>query len=421
MNFLKQVAGADLRRYTMVGALIVILLIFQFTTGGRMVSSQNIQNLLISNTYVLVLALGMLMVIVVGHIDLSVGSVAAVCGMCAAMTWNKYGWPWWLSIILGLLIGAVIGCWQGFFLSKLGIPGFITTLAGWMMFRGVVVMISHSVTQSAPPQLRKVGSGYLPDWRIGASGDSNGFNVPTVIIGVLVILLIAWSQLRAHHKRVEVLGEMSTTPCLVRIAVLAVVVGGFTYLMAAGNPGTSLPIPTIIVGLLVVFYSTLTQRTAYGRHVYAIGGNRAAAALSGISVPKTYFLTMMNMSILAAVAGLLFVGRATAAGPNDGNMWELDAIASVFIGGAAVTGGIGTVGGTMVGALVMASINSGMMLLGWRTDQTQIVKGLVLLAAVALDVFNKRQGRASIIGQLTKSKTTNPPPSQPAAVARPTK
>jgi putative multiple sugar transport system permease protein len=194
-------------------------------------------------------------------------------------------------------------------------------------------------------------------------------------------------------------------PVVTRIVLFSAIIAFFTYIMASGNKGTSLPIPTIIVAVLVLFYSTLTQRTSFGRHVYAVGGNKAAAALTGISVPRVYFLTMFNMSILAAIAGLLMAGRGTAAGPNDGNAWELDAIASVFIGGAAVTGGIGTVGATIIGALVMASINSGLSLMGVGADKVQVIKGLVLLAAVALDVFNRRQGKTSITGMLFKKKT----------------
>jgi putative multiple sugar transport system permease protein len=401
MNLVKQVLGGDLRRFTMVFALIVILVAFQFMSGGRMLTSQNILNLLVGNTYVLILALGMLMVIVVGHIDLSVGSVAGFVGMCVALTARDFGFAWWLAVLTGLVLGALIGAWHGFWLAKVGIPGFITTLAGWMIFRGAVIWISGSISQPVPRQLRTLGSGYLPDW----GRDQIGLNALTLAIGAAAIIIFVFMELRSRRSLIEITGTaQSLLPTVLRIVLVAAVIGYVTWLLASGRPGTSLPIPTIIVGVLVIFYAILTQRTPFGRHVYAVGGNRAAAALSGVNVSRTYFYVMLNMSVLAALAGILFVGRSTAAGPNDGTMWELDAIASVFIGGAAVTGGIGTVGATMIGALVMASLNSGLMLMGVGQDRTQIIKGLVLLAAVALDVYNKRQGRASITGRLLGQK-----------------
>jgi putative multiple sugar transport system permease protein len=402
MKTLKQALGGGFKQYTMIIALVVILIAFNIISNGRMLTSQNILNLLVGNTYVLILAMGMLMVIVVGHIDLSVGSVAGFVGMCVALSARDWGLPWWLAILTGLALGALIGTWQGLWLSKVGIPGFITTRAGWMMFRGAVIWISGSISTPVPPELRTLGSGYLPDW--GRS--ETGLNLLTVAIGIVGVLAVVFAQLRGRTRRAEVLGQAQPlAPVVLRIVLIGVVIGYVTWLLASGRNGTSIPIPTIIVGVLVLFYATLTQRTAFGRHVYAVGGNKAAAALSGVNVSKTYFLVMLNMSVLAALAGILAAGRSTAAGPNDGNMWELDAIASVFIGGAAVTGGIGTIGGTMVGALVMASINSGLMLMGVAQDRTQIIKGLVLLAAVAIDVYNKRQGRASITGRLMGKKS----------------
>ncbi|MDR1151570.1 MAG: sugar ABC transporter permease [Bifidobacteriaceae bacterium] len=401
MKYLKQILGGDLRQFTMVFALVVILVAFNIMSSGRMLTSQNIMNLLVANTYVLVLALGMLMVIVVGHIDLSVGSVAGFVGMIVAMSSSELGFPWWAAILAGIGVGALIGAWQGFWLAKVGIPGFITTLAGWMIFRGAVIWISHSISRPVPHELRVLGSGYLPDW----GRELTGLNLFTVVIGVAGILVFIYLQLRKRARQAKVTGKAAPLgPTVIRLVVVSAVIAYVSWILASGNDGTSIPIPTIIVGALVIFYAILTQRTTFGRHIYAVGGNRQAAALSGVSVPKTYFFTMFNMSILAAVAGILFVGRATAAGPNDGNMWELDAIASVFIGGAAVTGGIGTVGATMVGALVMAAINSGLMLMGVGQDKTQVIKGLVLLAAVAVDVYNKKQGRASITGTLFKKK-----------------
>jgi putative multiple sugar transport system permease protein len=191
-------------------------------------------------------------------------------------------------------------------------------------------------------------------------------------------------------------------PVVVRVALLTAVIAYVTWLFGSGRPGTSFPVPGLILAGLVIIYHVITQRTRFGRHIYAVGGNKAAAALSGVNTRRTYFLVMANMSLLAALAGILFVGRSTSAGPSDGTGWELDAIAAVFIGGAAVSGGIGTVIGSMVGGLVMAVLNSGLALMGVGSDRTQVIKGLVLLAAVAFDVYNKQQGKPSIIEHLTR-------------------
>lgn len=395
MKQLKQVLGGELRQFTMVFALILLLIIFNIASGGRMLTSSNIQNLISGNAYVLVLAIGMLIVIVIGQIDLSVGSVAGFCGMAMALAARDLGFPWWLAVLFSLAIGAAAGAWQGFWLAKLGIPGFITTLGGMMIFRGGVIWLSRSISVPAPQELKLFGAGYLPDW----GREITGLNNVTMALGLIVILLYAISQIRRRTKEVALSHQSQPLwPVVVRIILVGGVIGYLTWLFASGRPGTSFPVPGIILAVLVIIYHTVTQRTRFGRHVYAVGGNKASAALSGVNVSRTYFFSMLNMSMLAALAGIMFVGRSTAAGPSDGTSWELDAIASVFIGGAAVSGGIGTIMATMVGGLVMAVLNSGLMLMGVGADRTQVIKGFVLLAAVAFDVYNKRQGRRSIIG-----------------------
>jgi len=398
MKSLKQLLGGNLQQYTMVLALIVLLIVFNVASDGKMLTPSNFQNLIAGNAYVLVLAIGMVMVIVVGHIDLSVGSVAAFVGMSVAMSISLWGIPWWLGMLVGLLAGAAIGAWHGFWLSKVGIPGFITTLAGMMIFRGLVIWMSGSISKPVPREFQVFGAGYLPEWGPAFTQMNNS----TLLLGILGIAWFIWSELRKRSATIARGVEAPVWVSAVRIALIVVVVGYVTWLFGSGRPGTSFPIPGVILLILVVIYHTITQRTTFGRHVYAVGGNKAAAGLSGVNVPRTYFLVMLNMSFLAAVAGILFVGRATSAGPSDGTMWELDAIAAVFIGGAAVSGGIGTVLGSMIGGLVMAVLNSGLMLLGVGADKTQVIKGLVLLAAVAFDVANKAQGKPSIIGAITK-------------------
>ena len=387
MKYVKKVLGEDLRQYTMVVALAALIIIFNIASGGKMVTSSNFQNLISGNAYVLVLALGMLMVIVIGQIDLSVGSVAGFASMVMAITARQFNLPWYIAILIALVIGMIAGAWQGFFLSRLGIPGFITTLGGMMIFRGGVIWISNSISVPVPSELKWFGAGYLPEWGPAFTGMNNS----TLLLGMIAIAAYVIAQIRKFTHSGDVTGKKEEFwPFAVRIGIVAVVIGYATWLFGSGRVGTSFPIPGLILVILIILYYLITERTSFGRHVYAVGGNKAAAELSGVNVKRTYFLTMLNMSVLAAVAGILFVGRSTAAGPADGTSWEMDAIASVFIGGASVSGGVGTVIATMVGGLVMAVLNNGLMLMGVGADKTQVIKGFVLLAAVAFDVYNKK-------------------------------
>ncbi len=387
MKYVKKVLGEDLRQYTMVVALAALIIIFNIASGGKMITSSNFQNLISGNAYVLVLALGMLMVIVIGQIDLSVGSVAGFASMVMAITARQFNLPWYVAILIALVIGMIAGAWQGFFLSRLGIPGFITTLGGMMIFRGGVIWISNSISVPVPSELKWFGAGYLPEWGPAFTGMNNS----TLLLGIIAIAVYVTAQIKKFNHSGDVTGKKEEFwPYAVRIGIVSAVIGYATWLFGSGRVGTSFPIPGLILVILIILYYLITERTSFGRHVYAVGGNKAAAELSGVNVKRTYFLTMLNMSLLAAVAGILFVGRSTAAGPADGTSWEMDAIASVFIGGASVSGGVGTVIATMVGGLVMAVLNNGLMLMGVGADKTQVIKGFVLLAAVAFDVYNKK-------------------------------
>ncbi|MDC4233890.1 sugar ABC transporter permease [Actinomyces sp. B33] len=387
--------GGDFRQIGMIAALAAIALFFQFQTGGKVFQAQNLMNLVMGNTYVLVLAIGMVLVIIAGHIDLSVGSVAATVGIVVAVAMRDWSLNPWLAIALGIGVGLVIGAWQGFWVATWGIPAFIVTLGGMLLFRGVNQLIGKSLTVPVPELFQTLGAGYLPD----IAPDVIPFNLPTMILAVLAAAAIAWAEWNGHRNRRQF--EADPTPVWVPV-VRALVIGGiiiaFGWIFATGRPGTSFPIPGVIVVVLAVVYSFIADRTVLGRSIYAIGGNKAAAELTGVKVVKTNFFVICNSAFLAALAGMLFIGRSTASGPADGNAWELDAIAAVFIGGAAVSGGVGTIMGTMVGALVMAFLNNGLQLLGVGSDLTQIIKGLVLLLAVAVDVYSKRQGKRSIIG-----------------------
>jgi len=396
---IRAIFGGDFRQFGMIAALLVISLFFQFMTGGKVFQSQNLMNLVMSNTYVLVLAMGMVLVIIAGHIDLSVGSVAAVVGIIVAIMTTNNGLNPWLGILLGLAVGLVIGAWQGFWVGIWGIPAFVTTLAGMMLFRGANQAIGDSLSIPVPELFTTLGAGYMPDF-----GPFN-FNFLTMLLAVVAVVALVWSEFRSRSRQAEVDAELP--PVWVPIVRLVVIGGVLLWVMwkfATGRPGTSFPIPGVIVVVLALVYSFISTRTVLGRSVYAIGGNRAAAELTGVKVKKTNFFVMANMSFLAAIAGMLFIGRSTTSGPADGTGWELDAIASVFIGGAAVSGGVGTIMGTMVGALVMAFLNNGLQLMGVGADWTQIIKGLVLLGAVAVDVYSKRQGKRSVIGMFQNAR-----------------
>ncbi|MEL4504058.1 sugar ABC transporter permease [Luteococcus sp. H138] len=397
MKAVKQVLGNNLQQYTMILAMVVLAIFFEIKSGGRMLTPSNMQNLITGNAYVLILAIGMVMVIVIGQIDLSVGSVAGFVGMFCSMMATNHGWPWWSAVLAGMGMGILIGAWHGFWLAKVGIPGFITTLAGMMIFRGAVIWMSGSISVAAPAELEFFGAGYLPEWGPGFTGMNNS----TLLLGILGIIWFAVKEFNRSRQVTRRGGEAPLWATVVRIALITAVIGYLTWIFASGRSGTSFPVPGVILLILVIIYHVITERTRFGRHVYAVGGNKAAAGLSGVNVQRTYFLVMLNMSFLAALAGILYLGRSTAGGPQDGMNWELDAIAAVFIGGAAVSGGIGTVLGSMIGGLVMAVLNSGLSLLGVGQDRTQVIKGLVLLGAVAFDVYNKQQGRPSIIGRLT--------------------
>ncbi|WP_311213082.1 MULTISPECIES: multiple monosaccharide ABC transporter permease [unclassified Arthrobacter] len=399
MNALKKLFGGNTRQFGMIFALVALIVFFQIFTEGRTLTPGNVINLFNGNSYILILAIGMVLVIIAGHIDLSVGSVAAFVGVFVALAMRDWGFPWWAGVLFGLVLGAVIGAWQGFWVAYVGIPAFIVTLAGMLLFRGFNQFVGKSNTIPVPKEFQFLGSGYLPE-----VGPDTGFNNLTVLLGLVAVAFVVIMSLRARATS-KALG--SDVPELwVEVTKLVLICGAIlyaTYLFATGRPGTSFPIPGLILAVLVLIYGFIADKTVLGRHVYAVGGNRHAAELSGVQSKKVNFLVMMNMSVLAGLAGMIFVGRSTASGPFDGVGWELDAIAAVFIGGAAVTGGVGTVIGSIVGGLVMAVLNNGLQLLGVGADLTQIIKGLVLLAAVAFDVYNKSQGKRSITGLLMKN------------------
>ncbi|MEU7103222.1 multiple monosaccharide ABC transporter permease [Streptomyces longwoodensis] len=389
---------SNARQFGMIFTLVAIVLLFQIWTGGLTLTSGNLIAVVSQYSYILILAIGMLMVIVAGHIDLSVGSVAAFTGIVVAKAMQEHDVPWPLGILLGLLVGAAIGAWQGFWVAYIGVPAFIVTLAGMLLFRGGNQYIGNADTVPVPEGFRKIGAGFLPE-----VGPDTGYNNLTLLLGAAACAAVVWREWQARRTRLEM--KADTAPLWVagvRLAVMLAVIVFATLRFAGGRVGTSLPISGIILIVLVLAYSHYTRNTIGGRHIYAVGGNARAAELSGVKLKRVNFFVMMNMSVLAALAGMIFVARSSASGPQDGLSWELDAIAAVFIGGAAVSGGLGTVSGSIVGGLVMALLNNGLQLEGVGSDMVQIIKGLVLLLAVALDVYNKSRGRFSVTGTLMR-------------------
>lgn len=411
------------RQIGILGALVVIVVFFQIWTGGLTLNPINLINLVNQNAYVLILAIGMVMVIIAGHIDLSVGSSAAFVGIVVATSMVSWHFSWAAAMVLGLVLGAAIGAWQGWWVAYVGVPAFIVTLAGMLIFRGANLFFGNSNTVTVPDSFNFIGQGSIPDF-----GPNIGYSNGTLILGAVVIVALVWQELRS--RRTQTLMGAEKAPVwvsAVKMIILVFVAGGATYLFATGRIGTSFPTSGIILGVLVLVYSFVTRNTTFGRHIYAVGGNWHAAELSGVKIRRINFFVMMNMSVLAAVAGMIGVARAGASGPGDGTGWELDAIAAVFIGGAAVSGGIGTIVGSIVGGLVIAVLNNGLQLLGVSNDRVQIIKGLVLLLAVGIDVYSKKQGRPSILGRFNRNKDepvtfdrpTIAPSNSPEVTARP--
>ena len=375
----------DLGKNGIFLALIAVVVLFSFTTNGILLRPQNISNLIVQNGYILILAIGMVMIIVAGHIDLSVGSVAAFVGAVSGIFIRDLGFPWWLAIIASLLVGALVGAWQGFWIAYVGIPAFIVTLAGMLIFRGLaLVVLGNTNIGSFPEEYRALGNGFLTD----VFGE---FPIDPLTMGVAILAIVALivQQVRTRAGRRQYAQDVEPIAWFIgKLVLITVGVGAFAYALAFFK---GIPVTLIILAVLVMIYGTVTNRSVFGRHVYAIGGNRHAAELSGIKTRQVDFFLFVNMGVLAALAGLVFTARLNLAGPKAGEGFELEAISAAFIGGAAVQGGVGTIGGAIIGGLIIGVLNNGMSIMGIGIDWQQAVKGLVLLFAVAFDVFNKRR------------------------------
>jgi len=382
--------SVDLRQYGILAALAVIVILFQILTGGKLLLPGNINNLIQQNAYVLILAVGMVIVIIAGHIDLSVGSVVAMVGAISAIAMTQWGLPWWAAVILALVVGALVGAWQGFWVAFVGIPAFIVTLAGMLLFRGLtLVFLTGGTINALPAEFNAIGGGWLPPI-LGEIGEGRGSrDILTMVLGVLVVAMLLATQLRgrAKQRKLELPLEGSMSFWL-KIAIAAVAILALSWQLSAYR-GT--PIILLILAFLILTFSFVLTRTVFGRHVYAIGGNLFAAQMSGVKTNWVNFFIFVNMGTLAGLAGVVTTARAGGAVASAGQSFELDAIAAVFIGGAAVTGGVGTVIGAVIGALIMGVLNMGLSILSVDAAWQQAIKGLVLLLAVAFDVLSKRR------------------------------
>ena len=379
------------QKYTMIIALVLVTGFFAWRTNGKILMPQNITNIISQNAYVFVLATGMLLCILTGgNIDLSVGSVVCFAGTVGAVMMQK-GMNMWLAVLAMLIVGLCIGAWQAFWIAYVKVPPFITTLAGMLIFRGLsnVVLQGKTVSVTNAKFVQIFGGGancYVPDFFHG-----NGINLFCLFVGVVACALFLFFTVRNYSARKKAgLEAEALYKVAVRAVIIVAVVMFFTLRLAQYK---GLPMALLWVVLVVLIYTYITSKTTVGRYLYAIGGNEVATRLSGINTKKIYFLAYSNMGLLAGLAGILTIARLTSAQPTYGQSYEMDAIGSCFIGGASAYGGVGTVPGVIIGALLMGVINIGMSIMGVDANYQKVVKGLVLLAAVIFDVVSKKKNR----------------------------
>ena len=381
-----------IQKYTMIIILILVAAFFTWRSNGKLLLPQNITNIISQNAYVFVLATGMLMCILTGgNIDLSVGSVVCFTGAIGAICLNK-GVNMWLAVILMLLIGLAVGAWQAFWIAYVHVPPFITTLSGMLVFRGLsnVVLNGQTMPVTNKAFVRIFGGGadcYVPDFL----GNGADINVLCVVVGIIAALLYLFFTFRSRITRKKKgYAVEALLPAVIRAAVISIVIIFFAFKLAQYK---GIPTALIWVAIVILVYSYITSKTTIGRHLYAVGGNETATKLSGINTKKVYFFAYTNMGFLAGLAGLLTIARLTSAQPTYGQNYEMDAIGSCFIGGASAYGGVGTVPGVIIGALLMGVINIGMSIIGVDQNYQKVVKGLVLLAAVIFDVVTKKENK----------------------------
>ena len=390
MENIGKILRNNLRQYAMLIALVVIIIFFQISTGGILLYPMNVTNLFLQNSYVLILAVGMTICILTGgNIDLSVGSIVAFIGAFTGTLIINMKMPMLPAILITLGVGLLIGIWQGFWIAYVRIPSFIVTLAGMLVFRGLTITILQGITLAPyPEEYQKISGGFIPDFLNFFGAD---FNVTSIVVGIILSLIYVLGAFKNRKERARY--GFENTPFYLFIIQLILVVAVIMLLSYAFAEYKGIPIIFVVIAILAGAYTILTQRTVFGRYIYAMGGNERAAQLSGIDTNKVLFFAYVNMAVLATVAGIAFSSRLNSASPGAGQNFELDAIALCFIGGASAYGGVGTVMGAIIGALVMGVLNNGMSIMGVGIDMQMTIKGLVLLIAVAFDVISKKKSR----------------------------
>jgi putative multiple sugar transport system permease protein len=375
----------NMREYGMLLSLVAIMVFFQIMTDGTLLQPLNLTNLVLQNSYIVIMALGMLLVIVAGYIDLSVGSVSGFIGALAAVLMVEYNMHFVPAMLICLAVGAVIGGVQGWFIAFAKIPSFIVTLAGMLVFKGLALALLQGQSVGPfPTQFQLISSGFVPDFF-----HVDGLRLTSFLLGTAVAVLMLVSRIRSRRSRISYGMEEEPWPLFISKNLLfSAIIVFLSYLLSSYK---GLPNVLIVMGALMLLYDFATNRTTIGRRVYALGGNAKAAKLSGIKTERLAFYTFVNMGVLAALAGLVFAARLNTATPKAGLGFELDVIAACFIGGASASGGVGKVMGAVIGAFIMGVMNNGMSILGIGIDYQQVIKGLVLLAAVYVDVYNKNK------------------------------
>ena len=387
---LQKVLRQNIREYGMYIALFVIMLIFAITTKGTFVSARNLSNLLNQTGYIAVLAVGMTLVIVVRHIDLSVGFLAGFIGAIAAIALKSLGWPVFLVIPMVLVLGAIAGLITALPVAQLGIPSFVASLAGWLIFRGLLQLATAGTGTIiiADTAFTAIGDGFIPDIPIKILPNMHFL---TLLVGVVAIVLFVMSEISRRQKQEAYSFEVLPKDIFVlKLVFISALVGAITWVLSSYN-GISW---TVVIMLAVTgIYHFITTQTVLGRHIYAVGGNPDAAELSGISVKRIIYVVFGSMGMLSALSGILFAARLKSATTTAGTLFELDAIAAAYVGGVSAAGGVGRVTGSIIGALVMTSLTSGMNLMNVDISYQYIVRGAVLAAAVIFDVATRRASK----------------------------
>lgn len=384
----KKTVNLDMKQYGMVLALIAVFVIFAIMTGGKNMSPANINNLIMQNGYIVILAVGMLLCVLTGNVDLGVGSIVALSGATAGilMVDSKVSIP--VAILAALAVGILSGMFAGFFISKLKIPPFVVTLATMLMGRGLTYTLLKAQTKGPlATDYTYIGAGFLPTIKVPFGGKT--IDLVCLIVALVASILIVSAELRSIQTKKKYGFAVNPFWQTVLKEVVILFIVWFFFFKLASYSG--IPFILVIMALLVGIYHFITSKTVAGRQIYALGGNAKAAQLSGINTEKVFFWVYTNMGMLAAVAGIVLSARNASATPKAGDGFELDAIASCYIGGAAAAGGVGTIIGAVVGAFIMGILNNGMSLYGWSTDIQKIVKGAVLLGAVTVDILSKRR------------------------------